>query len=389
MLGVTTNNLLTNFEERINNGFSVIEGDGGSQNYRNMGVSGVVKMKKDQHASVFLYAHSDNNWQIQSESGFSCHKLAEKEGFHADKDGDSELGTNWQELKKWRVQGFPTLYSTKGFDPATGRFKVQLVGGAYYCYAQVRLDDASRSGIKRLIISRNQEMDVNNGLHAVGGNYGSTNYRSMRVAGNAWINAGETVSLFVYSSSDTYTAQSESGFGCHKLATQIGFHADLSATQSFGSGWRRVTNWRTGGNEFLYSKGTGFTQDGYYVAPHDGYYICTSVMRIDSASTGVRFDLHLAVNDNRDRHNGLQAVNGYGSSNYRPIIVAGSVYMERNSKLAVWIHSNGDNSWTAHSESGFGCHLIETYADDCPSEKKAPKPKTTMKPNSKKPSKKT
>jgi len=241
-------------------------------------------------------------------------------------------------------------------------------------------------------LSRNQETDINNGFHAIGGNYGSTNYRSMRVAGNAWINNGETVSLFVYSSSDTYTAQSESGFGCHKLATDIGFHADLNADQSFGSGWRRVTNWRTGGNEFLYSKGTGFTQDGYYVAPHDGYYICTSVMRIDSADRHRMFHLHLTVNDNQDRHNGLQAVNGYGSNNYRPLIVAGSVYMEQNSKLAVWIYSNGDNSWRAQSESGFGCHLIETYADDCGPKKKQPttkkkQPTTKKKQPSKNPKK--
>merc|ERR1712066_330322 len=157
---------------------------------------------------------------------FSCHRLSNKMGFHADKDGDSRLGTHWSELQKWRTSGYPTLYSVgAGFDAAKGKYKI-LNEGAYYCYAQVRLDDKDRN-YARLILARNQEKDNNNGFHSIGGNWGSTNFRSMRLVGNAWFQKGDYVSLFTYSSSDSYTAHSESGFGCHRLASPVGFHADM------------------------------------------------------------------------------------------------------------------------------------------------------------------
>lgn len=359
MLGRAPKAGITNFEKRINNGMATIEGDGGATNYRSMGVSGVIKMKRNDHVSVFMYSNSDDSWTIHSESGFSCHKLSHVVGFHADKDGDSLLGTNWQEIQKWRSSGYPTLYSAGGFDTAKGRYKILNVG-PYYCYAQVRLDDKNRN-IARLILSRNNEKDLNNGFHAIGGNWGSTNYRSMRLVGNAWFNKGDSMSLYIYSSSDSYTAHSESGFGCHQLDSTIGFHAEMSRDQGFGRGWRRVSYWRSTGNEFLYSKGGGFSADGIYNVPQDGYYICSSVMRIDSAGRGNYFRLILTINDNKDTNNGLHAINGYGSSDYRPLVVAGSVWLKEKDRVAVWIYSNGDNSWRAQHESGFGCHLLATY----------------------------
>lgn len=350
---------ITNFEERINNGMAVIEGDGGATNYRSMGVSGVIKMKRNDHVSVFLYSNTDNSWTIDTQSGFSCHKLSSTVGFHADKDGDSSLGTNWQELQKWRVSGYPSLYSAGGgFDAVKGRYKVPTTG-PYYCYAQVRIDDKNRN-IARLILARNLDKDVNNGFHAIGGNWGSTNYRSMRLVGNAWFNKDDSVSLFTYSSSDSYVAHSESGFGCHRLGTGIGFHAEMSKDQGMGNGWRRVTYWRANGNEFLYNTG-GFSADGVFNVPEDGYYICSSVMRIDSADRNRYFRLLLTINDNRDVNNGLHAINGYGSNDYRPLTVAGTVWLKEKDRLSVWMYSGGDNSWRAQSESGFGCHLISTY----------------------------
>merc|ERR1719331_824516 len=236
MLGLARSTEITNFEDRINNGMAVIEGDGGAHNSRTMGVSGVVRMNKGEHASVFLYSQNDNSWQVHSESGFSCHRLTLAVGFHADKKDDQHMGTNWGEIRNWRTSGYRALYASGGgFDASLGRYKV-VASGFYFCYAQVRLDDAARN-LKRLVMSRNGERDIKK---------------------------GESVSLYTYSSSDSYTAHSESGFGCHRLFSGFGFHADMSQDQSFGRGWRRVTYWRAGSNEFLYSSGGGFSADGYY-----------------------------------------------------------------------------------------------------------------------------
>merc|ERR1712157_638245 len=101
-----------------------------------------------------------------------------------------------------------------------------------------------------------------------------------------------------------------------------------------GNGWRRVTYWRVNGNEFLYSSG-GFSADGVYNVPEDGYYICSSVMRLDAADRSRYFRLLLTV--------------------------AGTVWLKEKDRVSVWLYSGGDNSWRAQSESGFGCHLIPTY----------------------------
>merc|ERR1712187_203420 len=106
---------------------------------------------------------NDNSWQVHSESGFSCHRLTLAIGFHADKKADQSMGTNWGELKNWRTSGYRSLYASGGgYDAARGRYKV-VASGFYFCYAQIRLDDASRN-LKRLIMARNGETDINNGF---------------------------------------------------------------------------------------------------------------------------------------------------------------------------------------------------------------------------------
>jgi len=362
LLGHAPSNVIHNFEDRINNGFAVIDGDAGGTTHRNLGVSGVVKMAKGDFTSVFVYSHNDNDYHVDTQSGFSCHKLSSTVGFHADLAKDSQLGTSWHELQHWRTTGYPSLYSTgNSFNAALGKFRI-LSESAYYCYAQVRLDTAARNE-KRLLLARNGETDTNTGFSVIQSNYGSQNYRSMRVAGNAWFKSGDSVSLYLYSKSDDYTAQSESGFGCHQLSTKFGFHADLTADVSFGNQWRRVENWRIGGNEFLYSNGGGFSGDGYFSAPEDGYYVCSAMIRMDSADNGRQFNLLISVNDNQDGNNGLQSTTSHGSSDYRYMITAGTLYLKEREKVSVWLFSNGDNSWKVQTESGFGCHLMQTYTD--------------------------
>merc|ERR1712032_290256 len=53
------------------------------------------------------------------------------------------------------------------------------------------------------------------GLHAIAGNGGSSNYRTMKVAGTLYLTKGQTLSVTMYSSSDaSWTLQRESGFSC-------------------------------------------------------------------------------------------------------------------------------------------------------------------------------
>ena len=118
-----------------------------------------------------------------------------------------------------------------------GEFKNQLgrfypkQSGYFLCNANVRLDSFSGT-FSRLLIAVNAKKDVNNGLHTIEGNGGSTNSRSMMVSGTLQLNKGQFASVYVFSSTDNiYTIGTASGFSCHQLDSKIGFHAEKDGNQ--------------------------------------------------------------------------------------------------------------------------------------------------------------
>ena len=108
--------------------------------------------------------------------------------------------------------------------------------GYYLCNANVRLDRFGGT-YSRLLIAINNRKDVNNGLHTIEGNGGSTNYRSMMVSGTLQMKKGQFASVYVFSSTDIhYRIQTETGFSCHQLDSNIGFHAEKDGNQVW-MGW--------------------------------------------------------------------------------------------------------------------------------------------------------
>merc|ERR1712187_668423 len=99
---------------------------------------------------------------------------------------------------------------------------------------------------------------------------------------------------------------------------------------------------------------------GYYTAPESGYYMCATQVRIDSA-TSSRFRLIIAINGQKDLHNGLHVNDGnQGSTNYRSLRVDGSVYLKKGFRTSVNIFAFSDQSWNVQTESGFSCHMFVT-----------------------------
>lgn len=216
---------------------------GGSTNYRALTVTGSLKMDPKDYVSVFLYSENDNSWTAQTESGFSCQRFSTKVGFHAVKWEDQGMGQGFTELNKWRVTERPTLYSVGGGFKDNGAKYAPPSEGAYFCYFNLRFDNLKRmSGTKvyfRSIISVNGDRDFNNGLHATEGDHASTDKRHMNVAGTLWLKVKDTVSVLAYSSEDpSYRLSGDSGWGCHLMKTDIGFHTNLKEDQSMSTGWR-------------------------------------------------------------------------------------------------------------------------------------------------------
>ena len=224
--------------------------------------------------------------------------------------------------------------------------------GAYYCFANVRMDNGGRGYYFKLLIALDGTKDSHNGLSTMEGNMGSNNYRNMNVAGTLVMKANQYASIFVYTNGDnSWVLDDESGFGCHYLITKVGFHADLGKSYTFNTGWHTFVGWRSSGSTTLYTMGNGFTAAGY-TAPSTGYYVCTANMRFDSSSS-TGFYAVIAIDDDQNMNNGLSSVSGArDSSNYRDLTVAGTVRLRKGDSVSVHVYSANDNSWTVHSESG-------------------------------------
>ena len=215
-----------------------------------------------------------------------------------------------------------------------------------------------------MLIAINHHVDTNNGLHVIDGNGGATNFRTMSVAGTIVLKKGDYASVWVYSSGDAYTIQSETGFSCHRFTTTVGFHADKTNNQNVNQkGWQELTRWRTSGPAGLYNV-DGFNIDtGLFTTPKTAAYFCFAQVRLDGASStkGVYFRLLLAVNGRKDTYNGLSDIQGNGaSSNVRSMSVAGTVYLVSGTALSLNVFSSKDASYRIQTESGWGCHQLKT-----------------------------
>ena len=298
----------------LNNGLHVIEGNGGSTNYRSMAVSGTLMLRKDQYASVFVYSHNDPAYVIHHESGFSCNRFATKIGFHADKVAtQGAKAKSWTSIKGFTTAGNTGLYSIGGgFSGSTGLYTAPQTG-TYFCAALMRLDHAKKQannpGTFELTLTLQGSVDKNNGFYAIEGNSRSQNYLSMGVSGTIHLSKGANIGVSVFTSSTTsFQIQSESGFSCHMMLTAIGFHASVYTKQQFSAGWSMLKGWESkqSVNKELYALGGGTDNllDGAYVAPKTGYYICTTQVRLDSADKSSYFRVILALNKNINLNHG-------------------------------------------------------------------------------------
>ena len=177
------------------------------------------------------FFNGEIRWTQKGAAG-SCRACGPAKGFNADLVTTITAQRGWREIKNWRTNGNNEMYeSDRSFENGSGRFRPKQ-NGYYLCNANVRLDGFSKAGYSRLMIAVNGKKDVNNGLHTIEGNGGSTNFRSMMVSGTLQIKANEYASVFVFSSNDnSYRIHSESGFSCQLLHSPYGFHAEKLGNQ--------------------------------------------------------------------------------------------------------------------------------------------------------------
>jgi hypothetical protein len=181
----------------------------------------------------------------------------------------------------------------------------------------------------------------------------------MTVNGAMELLAGERLSVYLYSSSDSsYTVTNASSFSLRFIGLKEsapGFQADLTYNTLYRStGWRELKNYRIySSNTGMFTEGDSFsTSTGRFTAPCSGAYFASANVRLDAAS-GAFFRLMVAVNGDTSLKNGLTAIRGNPPSSYYTMNVAGVVNLTRGDYLSVWVYSYQDTRWYLNGESGF------------------------------------
>ena len=186
------------FASHILPGFQDKQGNSGSSNARSLSVSGTIYMESGDFISVFVYSDKDPSYRVQSESGWGCHMLRTRLGFHAHLNKDLKFGRGWNNVAGWltsnRGKGDEELYALGGGISGDGNYQVRKTG--YYvctvevcacidvaccrlfrtqCHVyihpqQLRIDAASKDSYFRATVSLNGNFNVNGGgevLHTV------------------------------------------------------------------------------------------------------------------------------------------------------------------------------------------------------------------------------
>lgn len=100
-----------------------------------------------------------------------------------------------------------------GYNSSTGRFTCPSgADGWYFFSCQARLDGAGGNYIRGAIAKNGTTIYNGPNLHSINGNYHSTNYHSVTVAGVMFLLAGDYVEYHTGSDSTTSNVQAESTF---------------------------------------------------------------------------------------------------------------------------------------------------------------------------------
>ena len=336
-------------------------------NYYTLHVGGVVPVSAGTRVAVVIYSASDTFWRIQHESGLSIHLMERiSPGFHADLNGDKTVtDTTWAPINNWRtIPGKNDGLFQTGitFVPKTGIYTVPSPG-IYYTAANIRLD-AITSGAASVVVSVNNELSRDNGLHTTESYLPKTNqYISLVTSGFLHLNAGDTVTAYVRSSSDkNWRIQSESGFSLAYIGAPLSIPAFLASfnrnLQFRQTGWFELTGpWRTSGvNSLFNSGGRAFSpQTGRFTVPiFATYWVCANVWFSGLSDTGSSLLLAIGVNGQYSLSNSFSAKRSApASTGAFTLSISGAFQLQTGDYISIWVSSDKDKSWTVLGQSSF------------------------------------
>lgn len=325
-----------------------------------MVVDGNAYLRVGQRVSVYIVAADQSiRYYIQSESGFSAYYIG--------RGGD----TLWREIPTWRSSGEPGLLDEGDhFDESTGRFTAPS-SGYYHVSADLRMDGnggihtTTHNSYTRLVAAIDGNPTSENGLHVIIHEPVNT-YYSNSLSGDVYLAAGETLSLYVYSSFDyDYIAHAESGFSVYSIGSTVtGFNADLVsgiAISGAADTPHKLQGFRTSGIKGLFSSGHLDTNTGDFTVPVAGYYQFSCNIRLDSATAHVR--VVIGVDDQPSIFDGAHAISSLPVANYFSLTLETVRYLDKGQKVAVYVYHNSASTMHVSSESGWSGHLMHARSN--------------------------
>ena len=146
--------------QESSNQLSVISGNYFSSNYGTLQLASTIKIKT--YVSTWLQSSSDTQWSVNHESGFGCHYLPGKYGFHATPKVAQNYGRSWQLIKNWRTDGTEQSYAS---DPFTSEQTWTVPFTAYYyCSISVVFDNHHNGYYNHLMLSIDGSTNMEHGV---------------------------------------------------------------------------------------------------------------------------------------------------------------------------------------------------------------------------------
>ena len=250
-MGIRTNN----GGDIWNSGLSVILGSPAT-NYEDVSVAGIRHLNQGDFLSMWVFASQDKNWMADgSQGGLSVARLdttiavslasncsrGHKNTRYVRKVGWTELGNCDDGYGGWRTDSYKSLLKSEHFDHKSGRFTAPH-DGMYFASAMVRLDNAA-TGIIALAILTNGVKSMSSGI-SVADSALASNYDSLVATGMRGLDAGDYLSVFIYSDEDKsfHVATDRSGFHVAQLSRELPSPdgADDDVKTSDGVVWQEV-----------------------------------------------------------------------------------------------------------------------------------------------------
>ena len=138
-----------------------------------------------------------------------------------------------------------------------------------------------------------------------------------------------------------------------------GFSVTLSKSISVTkTGWTQVKGYKSVGYQGTFGEATKGMNGakGEFTVPVTGYYIFSGNVRLDSATAGPdgrHLRLVIGINGSTDVNNGMAVIQGNPRLTTITLSTSGAVYLAKNDKVALWVYSSHDKSYTIQLESNF------------------------------------